>query len=162
MDKKDVSFAKPVPEKKFISKVQVKAEKKTKPVKPETKTMDRKELDDWVVAQHNDGVSQSKIGLILKKEYNINSFKKLTGKTILEHLTENKVAPEIPEDLTALLKKAVLLIKHQKINKKDMTAKRGYQLTVSKIRCLSKYYKKKAILPKTWLYSEKKAALLVR
>ena len=81
---------------------------------------------------------------------------------MLQVLKDHKLSGAIPEDLTALLRRAVALKKHQKENKKDMTAKRGYQLTVSKIRALARYYKKKGVLPKDWVYDEKKAALLVK
>jgi len=130
--------------------------------KNEVKSLSREDIISKVVELHNEGKTQSVIGLILKQKYGIKSIKKVTGKTVLQILKEKNLAPDIPEDLRYLLKKAVALIKHMQKNKKDMTAKRGYQLTVSKIRRLARYYKKKGILPKNWTYSEEKAALLVR
>ncbi len=43
-----------------------------------------------------------------------------------------------------------------------MSAKRGLMLTVSKIRALEKYYKKKGKLPMQWRYSAETAALLAK
>jgi ribosomal protein S15P/S13E len=53
-------------------------------------------------------------------------------------------------------------MKHMDSNTKDNTAKRGYQLTVSKIRRLAKYYKRNRKLPEDWRYTPEKAKLLVK
>ncbi|MFH0905758.1 MAG: 30S ribosomal protein S15, partial [archaeon] len=73
-------------------------------------------------------------------------------------LRDNK----LPDDLMALIKRSVKLIKHKTENKKDQTAKRGYQLTVSKINRLRKYYIKNGKIPKDWRYSDDAAKLLVK
>ena len=159
---KEENSAKPVPSEVKEVKKQVKAVKKPKTIsKPEVK-LDKSQIESVIVELYNDGYTQSKIGLVLRDTHNIKSVKKVLGKTILQVLSENKLQSSLPEDLTSLLKKAVSLIKHQKENRFDMTAKRGYQLTVSKIRSLSRYYKSKGVLPKDWVYSEKKAAILVK
>lgn len=129
---------------------------------PEKKIIDKKELEALIVKLYHEGQTQSKIGAYLKDSYNIKSVKKILGKTVLEILKDNKEAPELPEDLVFLLRRAVSLLRHQNQNKGDMTAKRGYILTVSKIRALARYYKSKGILPKDWSYDENKAALLVK
>ena len=46
-----------------------------------------------------------------------------------------------------------MIRKHLEANKKDMPAKRGLQLTDSKIRRLAKYYKKKGVLDAKWRYN---------
>lgn len=115
-----------------------------------------------IMELHNDGVSTSKIGLILRDEFKVHNVKKYSGKTINQILIENKLEAEIPEDLSDLLKRAVKLLKHMKINKKDQSSKLGYQRTVSKIRRLAKYYKRNSKLPKGWRYSEEQAAILVK
>lgn len=120
------------------------------------------DLTKKIIELHNDGLTTSKIGLILRSEYKILNVKKYCGKTITLILDENKLTQEIPEDLSALLKRAVKLIKHMKSNTKDMTSKYGYQKTVSKIRRLSKYYKRTRKLPKGWIYSEEQASILVK
>jgi small subunit ribosomal protein S15 len=110
----------------------------------------------------NAGHSQSEIGSMMRDQYGVPDVKALTGKGIQEILQENKLLPEIPEDLLNLIKKSVALKTHLERNKKDFTAKRGYQLTVSKIRRLVKYYKGKGRLPKQWRFSDETAALLVK
>lgn len=77
-------------------------------------------------------------------------------------LESNKLKPEIPEDLMALIRRVVALDAHLQKNKKDYSAKRGYQLTVSKIRRLVEYYHHSNSLPKKWRYSIETARLLVK
>jgi small subunit ribosomal protein S15 len=140
-------------------KKETKKSKETKEVKEPKVKID---VVKKIVELHNEGLPASKIGLILKNEFNIYNIKKYSGKSISEILKDNKLESEIPEDLLDLLKRAVKLLKHMKINKKDTTAKRGYQITVSKIRALSKYYKRTHKLPKDWNYSEDKAIILMK
>jgi len=173
MDVNEKSSPKPVPSEESEVKNQARFKRKNteyqeskyakqKEESAEKKGLDRKEIESLIVKLHHEGQTQSVIGAYLKDQHNIKSVKKIVGKTILDVLKDNKMQPEIPEDLTALLKKAVILIKHQKENKKDTSAKRGYILTVSKIRALARYYKSKGVLPKDWVYDENKAALLVK
>lgn len=102
------------------------------------------------------------IGLELKK--NKVKTKKATGKRIGQIQEELKVVDnsKLPDDLMALIKRAVKLLKHQDENKKDTSAKRGYQLTVSKINRLKKYYIKEGKIPADWRYSKETAKLLVK
>ena len=55
----------------------------------------------------------------------------------------------------------ILISKHLENNKKDVPAKRGLELTESKIHRLSKYYKKIGRIPKDWKYDRSKAKLLI-
>lgn len=110
----------------------------------------------------NEGVSKSEIGMILRDQYGVPDTKAVTGKTISQILKEQGFEEEIPEDLLNLIRKSVSLKEHMESNAKDFTAKRAYQLTVSKIRRLVAYYKKKGVLPKEWRFTEEKAKLLVK
>ena len=130
--------------------------------KTETKNISKKDAEELVISLTNAGHSPSKIGLILRDEHKIANFKELTGKTIRTVLEENKLLGDIPEDLLNLIRKSVVLNLHLNKNKKDFSAKRGYELTVSKIRKLSKYYIKKKRLSSDWRYTPEKAALLVK
>lgn len=121
-----------------------------------------KELVEIVVNLANEGHSKSDIGAILRDQYAVPSIKKVSGKSLSEILGENKLGEEIPEDLLNLIKKSVMIEKHLGKNKKDFTAKRGYQLTVSKINRLVKYYRKTGKLAKDWRFSADKARLLVK
>jgi small subunit ribosomal protein S15 len=128
----------------------------------EVKSINAKEAEELVISLANAGHSPSRIGLILRDEYGVRNFNELTNKHILGILEENNLAGDLPEDLLNLINKSVLLYNHMKKNNKDFSAKRGYQLTVSKIRKLSKYYIKKKKIPVDWKYTPQKAALLVR
>jgi len=120
------------------------------------------EIVETIKSLANEGVSKSEIGMILRDQHGIPSVKAVTGKTITDIYGELGFKEELPEDLLNLIKKSVTLKEHMETNTKDFTAKRGYELTVSKIRRLSKYYKKKKILPKEWRYTEERARLLVK
>ena len=130
--------------------------------KPDWVKLKPKEIEDLVVSFAKEGMSPSVIGITLRDQYGIPSADIVVGKTITQILKDNKLQPGLPEDLGNLIRSAVKLLKHLELNKKDRTAKRGHQLTVSKIRRLAIYYKGKKLLPMDWKYSDEKAALLVR
>jgi small subunit ribosomal protein S15 len=114
------------------------------------------EVESLVTKAGKDGLSPSQIGLLMRDTYGIPDVKNLTGKPILKILKEKGVAPSLPEDLRALIKKAALVRKHLDENKLDYTAKHGLLLTESKIGRLIKYYKGANILPMDWKYDTKK------
>ncbi len=124
--------------------------------------LDKKETMETVVSLANAGHSPSKIGIILRDEYNVKNFKELTGKSVQEVLKEYNLLGEMPEDMLNLIRKSVMLFNHMEKNKKDYSAKRGYELTVSKIRKLGRYYSSKGKIPADWKYTSEKAALLVK
>jgi ribosomal protein S15P/S13E len=124
--------------------------------------MTREELEEQVVSLANAGHAPSRIGLILRDEHGVKNFKEEAGKTIQEVLGENKLLGEMPEDLLNLIRRSVQLYNHLAKNKKDYSAKHGYELTVSKIRRLTKYYARKNKIPAGWAYTPEQAALLVK
>ncbi len=132
--------------------------KKTKPV---WLRYGNKETEQLVIKLAKAGKTASEIGIILRDSYGIPSVKVVTNKKISQILEENKLAPKIPQDLLALIKREIDIMKHIETNKKDMTAKRGLQLTDSKIRRLVKYYKRTGKLSKDWAYDKKNAKLLL-
>jgi small subunit ribosomal protein S13e len=71
------------------------------------------------------------------------------------------IAPEIPEDLYHLIKKAVNIRKHLEKNRKDKDSKFRLILVESRIHRLSRYYKIKKTLPPTWKYESSTASALV-
>ena len=125
-------------------------------------SIDAKTAEEEIVSLANAGHGPSQIGIILRDEHGVKDFTELAGKTIQQALEEHKLLGEIPEDMLNLIKKSVMLQNHMEKNKKDYSAKRGYQITVSKIRKLGKYYSKKGKLPGDWRYSPEQAALLVK
>jgi small subunit ribosomal protein S15 len=87
--------------------------------------------------------------------------KVVTGKSILQILKENEIETPLPEDLTNLAKKAIVLRKHLESNHKDLDSKKGLQRTESKIYRLIKYYKKKKVLPSEFKYDPEKIRTIV-
>lgn len=120
------------------------------------------EIQRTVVELANKGKTAAEIGMHLRDEYGVLNVRKSVGKKIEQIMASHKVLGEMPQDLLNLIKRSVSLQKHMKENKKDQTAKYGYQLTVSKIRRLVKYYHSQGKLPKGWRYSPEQAALLVK
>lgn len=135
--------------------------KETKTKTPGTITVD--EAEEYIVSLANAGHSPSQIGLILRDEHGVKDFYELSGgKSVQKVLADNKLLGDMPEDLLNLIRRSVMLYNHLDKNKKDFSAKRGYEITVSKIRKLGKYYSKKGKLPSTWRYTAEAAALLVK
>jgi len=110
------------------------------------------EVEALVVKLGKDLIPPSMIGIILRDQYGIPLVKYITGKTITEILKEHGLAPDIPEDLTNLLRKATRLKKHLEKHKKDKHNKRALQIIEAKIYRLSKYYKAVGKLPQDWSY----------
>lgn len=120
------------------------------------------ELEQAIVNMANAGHTASEIGMMLRDQYGIPKLKKVAGVTVEDVLGKHNLLPEVPRDLLNLIRRSVTLQRHMEANKKDFTAKRGYQLTVSKIRRLVKYYHRKGKLPAAWRYTPETAALLVK
>jgi small subunit ribosomal protein S15 len=122
---------------------------------------DAKEIESLILKLNKSGMTKSQIGLVLRDSYGVPSVKEATKKSMGNILEKNKVEQPLPEDLSALIKRDIALIKHLEENKQDQTAKRGLRLTESKINRLVKYYKKSGRLPKDWVFNKDKARLLV-
>ncbi|GMI98327.1 ribosomal protein S13A, POINTED FIRST LEAF 2 [Hibiscus trionum] len=80
---------------------------------------------------------------------------------ILRILKAHGLAPEIPEDLYHLIKKAVAIRKHLERNRKDKDSKFRLILVESRIHRLARYYKKTKKLPPVWKYESTTASTLV-
>lgn len=135
-----------------------------KPIKKAKKVWLRysnEEVEQLIIKLAKQGYTQSKMGIMLRDTYGIPDVKTILNKKIGKVLEENKLKSKLPEDLLSLIKKELNILKHLEINKKDMPAKRGLLLTESKINRLVKYYKRKGILEKDWVYDREKAKLLV-
>lgn len=115
-----------------------------------------KEVEKLVVKFSKAGKSSSEIGMILRDNYGINSVKALAKKTIGEVLKEHQLVKEFPEDLLSLIKRMVAIKAHLEKNKMDRTAKRGLQLTNSKILRLVKYYKRTGKLAQDWSFDQER------
>ncbi len=120
-----------------------------------------KEVEQLILKLAKAGKTSSQIGLILRDSYGIPDVRPILKKRISQVLNENKILPELPEDLISLIKKQLKLSKHRKINKKDKTAKRGTQLAESRINRLVKYYKSINRIPQDWKYDPEKLKFLI-
>jgi small subunit ribosomal protein S15 len=99
--------------------------------------------------------------MVLRDRYGVPDAKLITGKKITAILKENSVSPNLPEDLTNLIVKALKLRKHLSTNKNDVHNKRSLNLTESKIRRLVKYYQQEKILPRDWFYKPETAEMMI-
>ncbi len=136
----------------------------TKPVKKSTPSWlqyKAKEIELLISKYAKEGKSPSQIGLYLRDEYGIPDVKVVVGKSISKILAEKNLSGDIPEDLLALIRKAMFIRKHLEENHKDQPAKRGLTLTESKIMRLAKYYKRTKRLPADWKYDPKKVRLYI-
>ena len=121
-----------------------------------------KEVELLVVKLAKEGKSSAEIGMILRDNYGIPSVQLICGKSITVILKEKNLLPELPDDLTALIRKSVLVRRHLEENNKDMTAKRGLILTESKIKRLVKYYKRTGKLPSEWKFDPSRAGFFMK
>ena len=120
-----------------------------------------KRIPNWVIYQPEEvkaliinlareGKRQSEIGNILRDVHGIPLVKSIVGYGIHKVLEEAGLASEIPEDLYNLMVRSTRLKRHLDRNPKDFSNKRSYQLTESMIYRLTRYYKRKGVLPKDW------------
>ena len=128
---------------------------------PKWVTQSSDEVKDLVVKLNGEGMSMAKIGLVLRDQHAVPSVVLATGMSIKAILDEKGLKPELPEDIQALMKRAVWLSGHVKKNKKDLHNERGLRLIEANIRRLTKYYKREGVIPETWNYSLDTAALQV-
>ena len=136
----------------------------TKPSKKSKKSWIRysqKEIEALIVKLAKTDKTASQIGIILRDSYGVPDVRLLTKEKMTKILGRNKLLKELPEDLIALIKKEIVLMKHLESHKKDFPVKRGLQLTESKINRLAKYYKKTGKLPQDWVYDRQKAKILI-
>lgn len=119
------------------------------------------EIEEKVVELASQELSTSVIGIRLRDEYAVPSIRLATGKSVSQILMDNEMAPERPEDLENLMRKAINLHAHLKRNPKDLHNRRSMQLIEAKIRRLVRYYKGTGALPADFKYSIDTARLMV-
>ena len=120
-----------------------------------------KEVELMIVKLAKEGKTSSQIGIELRDVYGIPNASQIIGKKIQALLREKELLRELPEDLLALMRKAVMVRKHLESNAQDQSAKRGLVLTESKINRLVRYYKSAKKLPADWKYDPARASLIV-
>ena len=117
------------------------------------------EVEELVVKYAKEGLSPSQVGIKLRDQYSIPLVKPITKKSVSKILEESKAAPELPEDLENIVKKAVGLQKHLKANKGDRRNVRSLELIEAKVHRLAVYYKRIGKIPKNWKYKSMVAQL---
>ena len=121
----------------------------------------KKSVEEMICKMSRKGVTPSQIGVKLRDQEGIPQVKSVTGNKVLRILKKNGLAPEIPEDMHALIKKAVSIRKHLERNRKDKDAKFHLINCESKIHRLARYYRRVKKLPVTWRYESATASTLV-
>lgn len=124
--------------------------------------MKKEEVEELIVKLAKERYSSAVIGTILRDQYAVPNVKLAAGRSVVQIMKENKLYPEMPEDMLNLLKKAVILREHLRRQKSDHHSLKGLQNLESKIRRLGKYYSRTGIMPKGWKYDPEKAKLIVQ
>ncbi|MEK6961612.1 MAG: 30S ribosomal protein S15 [Nanoarchaeota archaeon] len=111
-----------------------------------------KEIEMIVVKLAKEGKNAAQIGVALRDIYGVPDVRQAVGKRMGAIIAEKNLTPKLPDDMVALIRRSLAIRKHLEENKKDMTAKRGMQLTDAKINALAKYYKGTGKVPLEWKY----------
>jgi small subunit ribosomal protein S15 len=131
-------------------------------VAPEWVEYSAHEVEDLIVKLAKEGNNATTIGRILRDQYGIPRVSVIANKKIAQVLAENQIKVEYPDDLLALITKAVRMIKHMEKNGTDLHNKTKLIHVESKIKRLANYYIKKNKLPHDWKYDRSRAALIVK
>ena len=112
---------------------------------PEWSDVDPDAIEERVVELAEQGHDPSVIGMKLRDEgvkgTPIPNVKLATGKKVTAILEEHDADPDLPEDLTNLMERAIRLREHMEEHPQDAQNKRALQNTESKIRRLVNYYR---------------------
>lgn len=120
------------------------------------------EVETLVVEKGRTGLTTAQVGLILRDSYGIPSVRRITGKSITRIFNDHQLAGDMPEDLLALIRKAMNVRRHLEDTRKDIHNRRALQLLESKIRRLVKYCRRSGKLPADFRYDPSKASLYLR
>ena len=137
------------------------SKKPLKEKKPSWERYDKKEIELIITKLAKSGKTPSQIGLILRDSYGIPDVSLLVEKNLTTILKEHNLLQKLPEDISSLIKKEIIILKHLEINKKDQVSKHGLQLIESKIKRLAKYYKRTKKIPSTWQFNRENIKLLL-
>src|SRR3972149_4159999 len=122
---------------------------------PDWVPLEPDEVEETIMRLAAQGKSSAEIGLVLRDQYAVPNVRLATGKSIVQVLRAQGVKMEVPEDLGDLMRRAVSLQSHLKLNPRDTSNRRGLQLLESRIRRLARYYQDRGVLPASWDYSVK-------
>ena len=128
---------------------------------PEWSNTDAKEVTELILSLAAEGHNPTTIGTILRDQHAVPDVRLVLGKRLGQVLAENEITPKYPEDLMSLMRRALRLIDHLESNRKDRHNSRQLELTESKIRRLSRYYKGRGQLDTEWPYKRDELRLMV-
>jgi small subunit ribosomal protein S15 len=129
------------------------------PKEPSWLTYSKQEVVSLVVKLAKEGLTPSQIGQRLRDEYGIPLVKPVVGKSIVEILRDEKLAPSIPEDLNNLMIKANRISEHLRRHRGDRRNVHNLELVEARIHRLAKYYKRRGLLPPDWKFTPAVAQL---
>ena len=129
------------------------------PKKPDWVKQTNDEIEGLIIKYAKEGMTSSQIGIKLRDQHAIPLVKPIINKSIKAVLKENKLNPEIPEDLNNIVMKAVNLQKHLKENRSDNRNTRSLELVEAKVHRLSTHYKKTGEIDQKWKYKSVVAQL---
>eukprot|EP00703_Trepomonas_sp_PC1_P001878 JAP94728.1 Ribosomal protein S13 [Trepomonas sp. PC1] len=119
------------------------------------------EIVQTIIQLAKKGMMPSRIGAVLRDQHAIGLVNHYTGSRVTNILRANQLAPEIPEDLYFLIKRAVQMRKHLERNPRDVCTMHHLILIESRIHRLVRYYKGTLAVPATFRYKSKNAAALL-
>ncbi len=120
---------------------------------PDWVTFSADETKAAILKLAKEGLSPSQIGMTLRDDYGVPLVKPLLGMSVTEVLAEEKLAPQLPQDLKDLIGRATRVQKHLETHKADRKNVHSMELVEAKIYRLSKYYKEKGLLPRDFKYT---------
>ncbi|GMI49228.1 hypothetical protein TrCOL_g4721 [Triparma columacea] len=138
--------------------------KSAKPYKrspPSWQKISAADVEEQVCRLAKKGMTPSQIGVTLRDNSGIAQVSSVTGQKILRILKANGLAPDIPEDLYMLIKKAVQVRKHLERNRQDKDSKFRLILIESRIHRLARYYRTSRKLAANFKYHSATASTLV-
>jgi len=119
------------------------------------------EVTDLIKKLARKGLTPSQIGVLLRDQHGVPQVASITGSKVLRVLKASGLAPDVPEDLYHMIKKAVSMRKHLERSRKDRDGKFRLILIESRIHRLARYYKASKRLPPTFKYESATASALV-
>ena len=128
---------------------------------PSWLNVNKEDIEEQICKLAKRGQTPSQIGVYLRDTMGIAQVGSVLHHKMFRILKKNGLAPEIPEDLYFLIKKAVSVRKHLERNRRDKDSKYRLILIESRIHRLARYYKRSKQLPPVWKYESATASTLV-
>ena len=119
-------------------------------------------MNDTITKLARKGNTPSQIGVILRDSHGVAQVSSVTGSKVLRILKSHGLAPDLPEDLYFLIKKAVSVRKHLERNRRDKDSKFRLILIESRIHRLARYYRRTKKVAPNFKYESSTASTLVQ